>query len=174
MREPEHVRGHRHVTHHVESRNAPARLARMAWRQRVAIYCILGTLWLSGCVWLLLDSFFAPAGQFGKTPHPLEPALLLMHGILAILSMYLLGWVSARHVLRSWPGRLRRVSGGILSAFFLVLTMSGFALFFATDDRWQHGSALLHEVLGILVTVFAIQHWLFARRRDIRRAASRP
>ncbi len=167
----------REPAHHIESRpsaDAPAALARMARRQRVAIYCILGTLWLSGCIWLLLDTFFATAGPFGKTPHPLEPALLLAHGIIAILSMYLLGWVSARHILRWWPGRLRRLSGGILAALFLLLTMSGFALFFAADDRWQHGSAFMHDVLGIVITVFAIQHWFFARRRDIRSAASRP
>jgi len=51
-------------------------------------------------------SFFESRGQFGMKPH-LEPAVLLVHGIVAILSMYLLGWVTARHVLRWWPGRLR-------------------------------------------------------------------
>jgi succinate dehydrogenase/fumarate reductase cytochrome b subunit len=88
--------------------------------------------------------------------------------------MYLLGWISARHVRRWWTGRLRRVSGGILAAIFALLTLTGFALFFISNDAWQHAAAAAHDVLGVAVTVIAIQHWFFARRRDIRSAASRP
>jgi uncharacterized membrane protein len=147
---------------------------RMPTPKRWAIYLVLGTLWLSGCVWLALDQFFKPQGEFGRIPNPWEPAILLAHGIIAILSMYLLGWVTARHVQRWWPGRLRRVSGGVLAAFFVLLSVSGFALFFVSDDRWQHLAAVGHDALGLGITVFAIQHWFFARRRDMRSAASRP
>ena len=68
--------------------------------------------------------------------------------------MYLLGWVTAGHVLRWWPGRLRRLSGGALATLFVLLTVSGFALFFVSDDRWQRGSVFVHDVLGLGVTVF--------------------
>ena len=146
----------------------------MPGRKRLAIYSVLGALWLSGCAWLVLDRFFESKGQFGMTPHPWAPAILLVHGIVAILSMYLLGWVTARHVLRWWPARLRRMSGGMLAALFVLLTVSGFALFFVSDDRWQHLAAVAHDVLGVGITVFAIQHWFLARRRDMRSAASRP
>ncbi len=146
----------------------------MPARRRLSIYLIFGSLWLTGCLWLALDLLFQSRGQFGPIPHPWEPPLLLWHGIIAILSIYLLGWVSARHVLRWWPGRQRRLSGGILAAFFVLLVLSGFALFFTTDDRWQHFAATAHDVFGVGVTLFVIQHWFFARRRDIRSAASRP
>jgi hypothetical protein len=69
---------------------------------------------------------------------------------------------------------LRRLSGGTLAAFLMLLIVSGFALFFVSDDRWQHLMAAAHDLLGLGVTVFAIQHWIFARRRDMRSAASRP
>jgi uncharacterized membrane protein len=147
---------------------------RMPVRQRSAIYLIMGALWLSGCLWLLLDQFFATQGQFGRTPHAWQPPLLLIHGIMSIAAMYLLGWVSARHVLRWWPGRLRRLSGGTLSVCLVLLAATGFALFFVSDDRWQQAAAVSHDVLGVAVTVFGIQHWFFARRRVMRSAASRP
>jgi hypothetical protein len=142
--------------------------------RRLAIYLVMGALWFSGCAWLVLDQFFESKGQFGMQPHPWERAILLAHGIIAILTMYLLGWVTARHVLRWWPGRLRRLSGGVLAAFFVLLSVSGFALFFVSDDRWQRSAAVAHDALGLGVTLFALQHWIFARRRDIRSAASRP
>jgi hypothetical protein len=146
----------------------------MPIRKRLAIYLVFVTLWLTGCVWLVLDQFFESRGQFGMVPNSWEPAILLVHGIIAILSMYLLGWVTARHVLRWWPARLRRLSGGALATLFALLTLSGFALFFVSDDWWQHLAATAHDALGLAITVFAIQHWFFARRRDMRRAASRP
>jgi hypothetical protein len=146
----------------------------MSRRQRFAVYTVFGVLWLSGGWWLLLDQFFTRPGEFGRMPHPWEPAILLIHGVVAIFSMYVLGWVTARHVLRWWPAKLRRLSGGLLAALFAVLTLSGFALFFVSDDRLLRLSAASHDVLGIAITAFAIQHWFFARRRDIRSAASRP
>jgi hypothetical protein len=138
------------------------------------VYIVLGSLWFSGCLWLLLDQFFSSAGQFGRTPHPWEPPILMIHGIVALVTMYVLGWVSARHILRWWPGRLRRLSGGTLAAFLALLVLSGFALFFVSDDRWQILAARSHDILGLAVTAFAIQHWFFARRRVMRNAASRP
>jgi hypothetical protein len=43
--------------------------------------------------------------------------------------------------------------------------LSGFALFFLSDDGLQHIAAVIHEVLGLGVTLFAIQHWFLGRRR---------
>ena len=147
---------------------------RMPLRRRAAIYGVLGGLWLSGCGWLILDKFFSRPGQFGSTPHPWAAPLLLLHGIVAIAAMYLLGWVSARHIIRWWPGGLRRLSGGALSVFLVLLTLSGFALFFVSEDRWLRAAAVSHDILGLAVTLFGVQHWFFARRRDMRSAASRP
>ena len=147
---------------------------RMPVRSRLAVYLILGALWLSGCSWLVLDGFFESTGPFGVTPHPWEGAVLTLHGIVAIISTYLFGWLTARHLLARWPARSRRLSGATLAAFFVLLTASGFALFFVSDDRWQRLAAVAHDALGLGILVFAIQHWFFARRRDMRSAASRP
>jgi hypothetical protein len=136
--------------------------------QRSAVYFIVGSLWLSGCFWLYLDYFLAKRGQFGITPHPLEPPVLLLHGVVAVLSMYLFGWITARHVLRWWPRGLRRVSGASLAALLAALSASGFALFFLVDDASRHAATVIHDSLGLAVALFAIQHW-FLRGRTHRR-----
>jgi hypothetical protein len=132
--------------------------------QRAAVYLIVGALWISGCAWLALDEFAAQQGPFGTTPHPLEPPLLLAHGVAAVASLYLLGWIGARHALRWWGGGLRRTSGGTLAFIMALLILSGFALFFVSSDAWQRYCAQVHDVLGVAVTLFAIQHWFFGRR----------
>jgi hypothetical protein len=138
--------------------------ARMSKAQRLTVYSIVGALWLSGCLWLCLDQFFSQAGQFGRTPNSLQPPLLLLHGVVSLFSLYLFGYISTHHVLRWWRGDLRRLSGGSLATILAVLTLTGFALFFVSDDQWQHLLADTHDVLGLAVTAFALQHWLFRRR----------
>ncbi len=133
--------------------------------QRFWIFLILGTLWLSGCAWLCLDQFFASRGPFGKTPHPWEGPIVLLHGVIAVASMYLLGWISAQHVSHWWHKRLRRISGSFLCAFLGILVISGFALFFISDDGWQHLAAVIHEISGLAITPLAAQHW-FVRYRQ--------
>jgi hypothetical protein len=136
----------------------------MPRRQRLAVYLVSALLWATGIGWLVLDQFFARQEQFGRTPHPLESPLLLAHGILAIASAYLLGWVSARHVLLWWTAGLRRVSGAVFAALLAILAVTGFALFFVSSDRWQRFAQLSHEALGLAIVLFAVQHWLFGRR----------
>jgi hypothetical protein len=136
----------------------------MPRRQRLAVYAVCTLLWATGITWLVLDQFFARPEQFGRTPHPLESPLLLAHGILAIGSAYLLGWVSARHVLLWWTAGLRRVSGTVFAALMAILALTGFALLFVSSDRWQRFAQLAHEALGVVIVLFALQHWLFGRR----------
>jgi hypothetical protein len=138
----------------------------MPRRPRATLYIVMGALWLTGCWWLILDQFVAQPGPFGVIPHPLEPPLLLLHGIFSIVGTYLLGWITARHILRWWTDGMRRLSGSVLAAMLALLALSGFALFFLTEDEWQHVAALVHEVLGVAVTVFAVQHWFFRGRGE--------
>ena len=133
--------------------------------RRVAVYAVSIALWVSGLLWLVLEQFFARQEQFGRTPHPLEAPLLLIHGIVAIVAAYVLGWVSARHALHWWAGGMRRWSGAVFSTLIVVLGLSGFALFFVSSDQWQRYARLAHEIIGIPIVFFAIQHWLFGRLR---------
>jgi hypothetical protein len=143
--------------HHVQHRHMPR-------AQRLAVYWIVGILWLSGCVWLALDLAYAKRGPFRAAPHPLQPPLLLMHGVVAIASMYLFGWIGARHVLYWWPAGLKRFGGVVLATLTAVLGVSGFLLFFLSDDAAQRLTAVLHEILGVAISVAAIQHWFFGKR----------
>ena len=131
----------------------------MSRGERLTVYTVVGALWLSGLLWLCLDQFFSEPGPFGSTPNFLQPPLLLIHGILALFGLYLFGYVSARHVVRWWPERVRRLSGGTFAAILIGLTLSGFVLFFVSDDQSQHVAVLIHDVLGLSSVIFAIQHW---------------
>lgn len=138
----------------------------MPERLRYAIYLVFGGLWFSGCAWFVLHQFFATPTEFGEARHPWEPPLLLTHGVLSVVTAYLFGWIMARHAAEAWNMRKRRVSGSLLTTLLVVLSVSGFALFFLSDARWQTGIAQIHEIVGLLVTLFAIEHWRVMRQSE--------
>lgn len=135
---------------------------------RLTIYFVFGGVWLTGCTWLALHVYFETPDEFGVARHPWEPTLLWIHGVLSIALAYVFGWIMARHASEAWRQHKRRISGGLLTVVLAVLSISGFLLFFVTSDALQLQSARVHEVIGVLVTLFAIEHWrvLNGRSRD--------
>ena len=132
---------------------------------RLALYGAFGLLWASGICWLVLDTWFAVPGEFGVSPHAWAAPLLLAHGVLAVPALWLTGWVAARHSTPQWKAQLRRRSGGSFAAVLLLLSVSGFGLFFLTNEVGQRVSAVAHEAIGVLFTLFVLEHWYFGRRR---------
>src|SRR3981081_2478355 len=94
---------------------------RMSVGLRSAVMVTFGALWLSGCYWLGLHYFFAQPSEFGAVPHPLGPVILRIHGWIAIASVFLLGWVTARHVTDRWPQMTKRPSGIAIAGVAAVL-----------------------------------------------------
>jgi len=137
-------------------------------RLRLCVYAIFGSVWLSGCVWWVLHRYFAVPGDFGTVRHPWEPTVAWLHGVLAIATAFMFGWVMARHGSEAWQQRKRRLSGGALTAIVAVLSITGFALFFVAEGSLQTDAAGAHEILGLLVTAFAAEHWRATKVRDAR------
>jgi hypothetical protein len=131
---------------------------------RYATYACFGALWLGGCVWLVLHYCFQTPSEFGLAPLPLEGRMLWLHGLLAVPATYLLGWLMARHSAEAWRRQRRRLSGSLLTSIIVLLTISGFAMFFLSDERWSDRSGSLHQALGLAMTLFAAEHWWLKRR----------
>lgn len=141
---------------------------------RAALYVVFGGLWATGCFWLILHEFFARTGELGPIQHPWEPAILRLHGWVAVAGVFLLGWVAARHVSDRWPQTIKRPSGLAVAGVALVLALSGYALYYTTDTL-HDGAAVAHEVLGAAAILFAFVHWRRYRPRlTVRNASQKP
>jgi hypothetical protein len=79
-------------------------------------------------------------------PHPWQPPLTELHGILAVLATFLFGWMAADY--RAQPQR-HWASGVLLIAPLTWLVATGFAQFFLVDDAWRGVDATLHELVGL-------------------------
>jgi len=139
---------------------------------RRALYALSALLWASGAALIVLQLCFRQAGEFGFVRHPAEPALHTLHGVLAVLALFGLGWLVARHVdpALEWAAgrqgrhpiepRGGRTSGPLLLPSLALLATSGFALYYLPGDAARAASSWLHDVLGALVVVPALWHWL--------------
>lgn len=130
---------------------------------RASSHAIFATLWLLGAAVFVLKHFFATAGEFGVTPHPWQPAVLMLHGIVAVIATFLFGWICADHVALTWRMRADRVSGVWLLALIFVLMLTGFAAFFLVDDSVRAVNGTVHEWLGLALMIPWVMHLLFGR-----------
>jgi hypothetical protein len=145
------------------SREQPAGRAwqgtRPAAATRYALYGLAALLWASGAVLLVLQLWFREAGEFGLVRHPAEPALHTTHGVLAVLGLFGLGWITARHAGAAFASPAARRGGPLLLAFLGLLAASGFALYYISADGARAASSWLHAGLGAAVIVPALWHW---------------
>jgi hypothetical protein len=143
---------------------------RMSPGLRSAVMATFGGLWLSGCYWLVLHYFFAHPSDFGPIQNPWAPLVLRIHGWIAVVGVFLLGWITARHVSDRWPQMVKRASGISVAAAAIVLALTGYALYYTTD-RLHDVAGVVHEALGAAGILFALTHW--RRYRPASRASQR-
>lgn len=140
----------------------------MTRSRKWALYVVGIGVWLSGGLWLLFHYFFEEQGDFGPKTHPLEPWWLKMHGAFAFASIWIFGMLWAVHITRTWRGRRRRWSGGILTGIFAWLVVSGYLLYYIGDDRARALVSLLHWSIGLASPVSFGAHRVRVRRRRSR------
>ena len=133
---------------------------------RRALYAAFGLLWFTGCTWLVLHYLFRIESEFGPAPHPWEPGVLTVHGIVAMLALFLFGWVSGGHIGDNWRPRPRRASGVWLTSLLGLLVVTGIANYYLADGSWHEGSALVHEIIGVAVLLPLAWHFFKPRRRQ--------
>jgi len=141
---------------------------RMSLALRSAVIVAFGALWLTGCLWLVLHYFFAQPSDFGAVENSWSPAILRIHGWIAVSGVFLLGWVTARHVSDRWPHMVKRASGISMATVAAMLALTGYALYYTTD-RLHDAAGVAHEIIGVAALLFALTHWRRYRPRGKRR-----
>lgn len=137
---------------------------RLPRRREIAVYVVLGALWLSGAAWLVLRYLLRPASELGELPHPLEPWAMRVHGLVAFAALWLLGQLWIVHLVPSWRAH-RRNSGIVLSALVAVLLVTGWLLYYASGDRAREIASLVHWTIGLALVVPLLLHSLRHRSR---------
>ena len=140
---------------------------RLPARRELAVYVVLGALWITGAVWLLLRYFMRPTGEFGEMPHPLEPWTMRLHGLAAFAVLWLLGQLWIVHIVPSWRSH-RRSTGILLSAIMGALIVTGYLLYYAGDGGPRAWISVAHWAIGLALVGPLLFHSLRHRSRGWR------
>lgn len=124
---------------------------------RAGFYGCGGLLVASGLVWLGVHYAAAP-GAGGSA------AALEVHGAAAMAILFLAGAVAALHVPCKWRERKNRSSGIAITLFLGVLTISGFFLYYAGDDRVRETASIVHWIVGLAAPILLWLHSSLGRR----------
>lgn len=134
------------------------------------IYSAASLCFTSGALWLVLHNFVMHEGEFGQEPHPLEHIMLITHGCVSLLLVWLLGLIFIVHIKRAWQKKQNRITGLIISLMSLMLMLSGLGLYYLGGEQLRINTATLHWVLGLLAGIALPIHIYWGRALQARKA----
>lgn len=93
-------------------------------------------------------------------------AQFLLHALLGGLVTFAGAWQLLPALRRQWPG-MHRWNGRLFFIVALTSTLMGFWLVWVRGSQLGGGSNLSISLNGLLIVIFAILAWRFARQRDL-------
>jgi hypothetical protein len=130
---------------------------------RNSLYSSMALLWITGCLWLVLRYYFQ--ADASSPPHPLQPGLLVVHGVLALAAIFFFGWLAGSSFGEAWWAHIERGTAITVLGLLGVLTVTGICGYYVTAERARDAIAFVHETLGAIVILPAIAYWL-ARKKS--------
>ena len=127
------------------------------WHQ-AAVYGATAVLAVSGIIWLVAHYFLSVPGEYGPQIHPLEPWMLKVHGAAAMAGLIVYGSLLPVHVRRAWSIRRNIVLGIALVTVMLLLTVTGYLLYYAGGEDTRPVIGAAHWILGLAVPALLAWH----------------
>lgn len=121
------------------------------------LYPSLIVLATTGFTWLISHYLLEIQGEFGPEKHPLEIWSLRVHGLSAVFTTLFVGMLLEHHMLSYFKQKRRLITGLSLAVLALFLLISGYMLYYLSEDSWRIFFSISHWVLGVIgILVFAL------------------
>lgn len=131
--------------------------------RRLGLYAVAALLWASGAIWLVAHYYLVAPGDFGPVTSPAEPWALTIHGGAAMAALWFAGLLWGVHVVSGWRGRRGRWSGGLLVGLLGLLAVTGYLLYYVSNDDLRGWTSIVHWVVGLAALPAFLWH-RFARK----------
>jgi hypothetical protein len=126
-------------------------------RHRLALYAITPALFLSGLSWAWIHHL-DQTGQATEGFRRMKPFLITIHGFGAMAFVLLFGTLLVGHVRRAWHARKNRNNGVFFLSSVAVLTLSGYALYYLSDENWRAAASKFHLWFGVVSPALLFWH----------------
>ena len=123
-----------------------------------ALFCTLGTSWVTGLTYFILRDFFQIEGAFGPEKHPFQMPALTIHGAAAFLMMMWFGAFLAAHLPYTWKSKRSRYFGIGLISLIGTLVISGYLLYYIPGEDARVIVGYTHLVVGACLPIILATH----------------
>lgn len=101
----------------------------------------------------------------GAIVHPIEPWSLKVHGAAILAFAVLAGSLWPVHIRPAWRAHQNRRSGVSMVVMLMLLTVTGYLLYYGSGDTLRDWVGLIHWAFGLGVPALVLLHVWFGRRR---------
>ena len=129
---------------------------RLAPSLRWSLYATTAVLFGSGIVWLAVR--YLPVAA--PLPRAAAAVSMRVHGGAVMALLALAGGAVALHVPGAWRERKNLVPGIAISFTLIVLTLTGYGLYYLGDDSAREALSLLHWLFGLALAPVLVWHVL--------------
>ena len=127
---------------------------------RKLFYIVFGAVWGSGFLWLLVEWFKEP--ELGGARTLLQAFSMKVHGGAMLLYLIMLGSLMT-HIRRGTALKANRFSGFLVIGLNGILALSGWVLYYGSEDVLRQWSSLIHWTIGLSALPFLGAHILRGR-----------
>jgi hypothetical protein len=142
---------------------------RLEPNHRRLFYAVFGILWASGFIWLLAEWFKDP--ELGDVRTLLQTASMKLHGAAMLVYLAMFGSLMT-HIRRGTALKANRFSGFLIIAINGALVLTGWLLYYLTDETLRQWSSTIHWTVGVSSLVLLAAH-IWIGRNWAARVASR-
>jgi hypothetical protein len=139
--------------------------ARLPRLQRRALYVVSALLWISGACWLYF-SYFASDGANLSAPSRAPALLPELHGAAAMAFLLVFGTLLPQHLPNGWHQKRQRSSGLSLVVVCAILVLTGWGLYYLSDESLRTATRVTHSTLGVVLPLAMAAHVWRARLRS--------
>jgi hypothetical protein len=75
-----------------------------------------------------------------------------------MVALVLFGSLLTTHMRRAWAVRRGRASGGTLAGLFVLLTATGYGLYYVASDSLRAWISVVHWVVGLAIPLLLAAH----------------
>jgi hypothetical protein len=133
---------------------------RLAASLRYSVYGLAGVLVASGALWLVFHYLVIASQDHAGW----AAAAMRVHGAAAMALLVLAGSAISLHATNAWRERKNRSSGIALGLVLIVLTITGYLLYYAGGEAARSLASLSHWIAGLALPGVFAAHALLGRR----------
>lgn len=138
---------------------------RLGAARQATLWGVVLLLVATGMLWLWAEYLYLPADD-GVEGYEIKHYAMTTHAAFALVFVFIAGTLLYTHMQAAWQQGRNRATGLVIAGTALLLTLSGYGLWYFGGDALRNAAELVHWGTGFAIPLVLLAHALLGRRRN--------